>query len=73
MIKIRLSRGGVKKNPFYRIVAIEEGRKREGKPLEILGHWHPAKELVKVDKKKIDYWVSRGAQITKAVSNLLKS
>ncbi len=72
MIKIRLARGGVKNNPFYRIVAIDERRKRGGKPLDILGFWHPAKGIKKIDKKKIDTWVSQGAQITKAVKELLE-
>jgi small subunit ribosomal protein S16 len=72
MIKIRLSRGGVKNAPFYRIIAIEKTRKREGKPLDILGFWHPAKNTKKIERKKIDEWVKKGAQITKAVQKLLK-
>ncbi len=71
MIKIRLARGGVKNNPFYRIVAIDERRKRGGKPLDILGFWHPAKGTKKIDKKKINAWVGKGAQLTKAVKELL--
>lgn len=71
MIKIRLARGGAKNNPFYRIVAIEERRKREGKPLERVGYWHPAKNIVKIDKDKVNAWVEKGAQITKAVRKLM--
>lgn len=71
MIKIRLSRGGAKNAPFYRIVAIEERRKREGKPLDILGYWHPAKDDKKIDKEKIKQWVGKGAQITDAVKKLI--
>ncbi len=71
MIKIRLARGGTKNKPFYRIVAIEESSKREGKPLDILGYWHPAKDTKKIDKKKLKFWIERGAKVTKAVEKLL--
>ncbi len=71
MIKIRLTRGGTKNKPFYRIVAIEESRKREGKPQDILGYWHPAKDTKKIDKKKLKFWIERGAKVTKAVEKLL--
>ncbi len=71
MIKIRLARGGTKNKPFYRIVAIEESRKREGKPLDILGYWHPGKDTKKIDKKKLKFWIERGAKVTKAVEKLL--
>ncbi|MGB6838667.1 MAG: 30S ribosomal protein S16 [Microgenomates group bacterium] len=72
MVKIRLARGGVKNNPFYRIVVIDEKRKRGGKPLEIVGFWHPAKDIIKIDKKKIKDWVGKGAQVTQAVKKLLE-
>ncbi len=72
MIKIRLSRKGATNNAFYRIVAVEEGKKRDGKVLEILGFWHPAKAEKKVDKKQIEAWVAKGAQKSKAVEQLLK-
>lgn len=71
MIKIRLARGGSKNDPFYRIVAIEESFKREGKPQDTLGFWHPAKDTKKIDKKKLKFWLERGAKITKAVEKLL--
>lgn len=72
MIKIRLARGGKTNDPFYRVVAIDSRRKREGKSLETLGYWHPAKNLKKIDKKKIKEWVAKGAQISSAVSKLMK-
>ena len=53
MIKIRLARGGVKKKPFYRIVAIEESRKRGGKPLDVIGYWNPQKSDLKINKDKL--------------------
>ena len=72
MIRIRLARKGKKNDPFYRIVAIEKRRKRSGKALEVLGYWHPAKKSVKIDKKKVDDWVKKGAQISTGVAKLLK-
>lgn len=71
MIKIRLSRGGRKNNPTFRIVAIEVKRKREGKPLDIIGYWFPAKNQKKIDMKKLNKWISLGAQKTQAVEKLL--
>jgi len=72
MVKIRLARGVTKNDPFYRIVAIDTKRKRGGKPLEIVGYWHPAKNVKKIDTKKVDTWVKKGAQISQAVEKLIK-
>ena len=72
MIKIRLSRHGKKKNPVYRIIAIEHRNKDTGKALEVLGHWHPSANDMKIDKKGIDAWIKKGAQVSDAVKNLLK-
>ena len=72
MIKIRLARGGVKNNPFYRIIAIEHSRKRSGKPLDILGFWNPSKNESSVDKKKLADWIGKGAKVTKVVDDIIK-
>lgn len=71
MIKIRLTRKGAKNNPVYRIVAIEKTKKRDGKPLEILGYWYPKKGEKKIDKKKLKKWIDKGAKTTPAVDKLL--
>lgn len=71
MIKIRLARGGVKNDPFYRIVAINHTQKRNGKPLAILGYWNPRKKDKKIDKKAYAEWISKGALPTKSVEKLL--
>jgi len=71
MIKIRLARYGVKRKPFYRIIAVNEREKGAGMPLEILGYWHPAKSVKKIDTDKIESWVKKGAKLTKAVDNLM--
>lgn len=72
MVTIRLARGGKRNDPFYRIVAIESSRKRSGKALDILGHWHPRTKEKKVNKKGISEWVKNGAQVSDAVKSLLK-
>ena len=71
MVKIRLSRGGAKNSPFYRIVAIDEKRKKGSSPVDILGFWQPKKNYKKLDQVKLKDWVSKGAQITKAVEKLM--
>jgi len=71
MIKIRLSRTGKKNDPFYRVVAIEESRKRGGKPLEIIGYWHPKNNVKKIKKELVEKWVKKGALITPAASKLI--
>ncbi|OGM18452.1 30S ribosomal protein S16 [Candidatus Woesebacteria bacterium RIFCSPHIGHO2_01_FULL_38_10] len=71
MIKIRLARGGSKGNPHYRIVVIEERRKREGKFLDVIGFWYPKKNNKKINKKKLEKWLAVGAQKTKSVNKLI--
>lgn len=71
MIKIRLSRGGVRNKPYYKIVAIDEKRKKTAPYLEMLGHWQPSTKDLVIDKKKVEAWVKKGAQISAAVKKLL--
>ncbi len=73
-VKIRLSRTGKKNAPSYRIVAIDSRSPRDGRPLEILGHYNPSMTppSFSVDKERIEYWRSVGAQTTKAVEKLLR-
>lgn len=72
MIKIRLTRFGRKKAPFYRIVAASERSKRDGKPLEVLGYWDPSQKQFKIEKEKLKIWIAKGAQVTNGVAKLLK-
>ncbi|KAB1442767.1 30S ribosomal protein S16 [Pseudodesulfovibrio senegalensis] len=73
-MKIRLTRMGSKKRPFYRIVAIDGAKRRDGRPSEYLGHFNPMTEPVdlKIDKEKIEKWLSLGAQPSNTVRSLLK-
>lgn len=72
MIAIRLSRFGRKKAPFYRVVAVDSIKKRDGMVLEILGTWNPAKKELKVEKEKIGDWVKKGAQVSATVKKLIE-
>jgi len=72
MVKIRLARHGKTNDPFYRVVAIDSHSKRSGKTLANLGYWHPKKDVIKVDKKAIEEWVTKGAQVSEAVKKLIK-
>ncbi len=72
MVTIRLSRFGRKKAPFYRVVAVDSGKKRDGKVLEILGTWNPLKKEVKIEKEKVKVWITKGAQLSATVKKLLE-
>lgn len=73
MVKIRLTRTGSKKRPFYRIVAADVRAPRDGKFLEILGHYDPRKKPheLKVNVDRVKAWIANGAQTTNRVSKLI--
>ena len=72
-VKIRLQRGGKKKQPFYRIVAADGRYKRDGRFLERLGSYNPNTDPMTIDVKesRVMYWLGVGAQPTDTVRNLL--
>ena len=74
MVKIRLTRAGAKRTPFYRIVAIDGRKQRDGRPLEFLGTYDPKTrpERVVVRTEALDKWVSKGAQLSPTVKSLLR-
>jgi small subunit ribosomal protein S16 len=74
-VVIRLMRAGAKKRPFFRMVAADSRRQRDGRFLEILGHYNPLTqpyELV-VHKDRVESWISKGAQPSEQVASLLRS
>lgn len=73
MLKIRLKRLGAKKMPTYRVVVMNSTTKREGRPIEELGHYNPKTKAMKLDKTKALDWVSKGAQPTETVAYLIKN
>lgn len=75
MVKIRLFRTGAKHKVSYRIVAIESQKKRNGKPLEVIGIYEPRNKppVVKIKHDRLEYWLSKGAQMTEVVKRLNKN
>lgn len=73
-VKIRLTRMGKKKNPFYRIVVADERTRRDGAPIEEIGYYNPMTDPadVKIDAEKATKWLNNGAQPTDTVRSLLK-
>lgn len=73
MVKIRMMRMGSKKRPFYRVLAIDERKQRDGRPLEFLGTYDPRLDppAVKLDIEAIDGWVGKGAQLSGTVRSLV--
>ena len=76
MVKIRLSRGGSKKRPFYHIVATDSRSSRDGKYIERLGFYNPSanknEEDIRIDLERFSYWKSVGAQVSDRVKKLAK-
>ena len=76
MVKIRLTRGGAKKKPFYHLVATDSRKRRGSGYIERLGFFNPmatGQEIkLRVNNERIDYWLSVGAQKTERVAKLLK-
>ena len=74
MVKLRLTRMGAKKKPFYRIVAADSRVQRDGRCIEQLGYYDPMKDpfVLKVDLDRVDHWIGVGAQPTDTVARLIK-
>lgn len=74
MVRLRLTRMGRKKRPFYRIVAADSRSPRDGRCIEFLGHYDPMKTPsdVKVDLERVDYWLGVGATTSDTVASLIK-
>ena len=76
MVKIRLTRGGAKKRPFYHIIVTDSRSARDGRNIERLGYYNPVasgnEKRVELDTARVDHWVGQGAQMTDKVRNLYK-
>lgn len=72
-MKLRLTRMGSKKRPFYRIVATDSKKRRDGRALEYLGYYNPmvSSENFKIDMDKVQFWIDRGAKPTETVRSLM--
>lgn len=73
-VKLKLTRMGSKKHPFYRIVAANDETRRDGRPLDYLGYYNPMKNPaeVKLDAAKVKSWLDRGAEPTDTVNSIIK-
>ena len=76
MVKIRLTRGGAKKRPFYHIIVTDSRSARDGRNIERVGYYNPVaagnEKRVELDTARVDHWVGNGAQLTEKVRNLYK-
>lgn len=76
MLKIRMSRGGAKKRPFYKIVVADSRRPRDGKFIEKVGFFNPLlpkdkTERLSLDIERIKYWLGQGAQPSERIARFL--
>ncbi len=74
MLRIRLTRMGAKKKPFYRVVVTERRQARDGSFVEIVGHYNPGTNppSVELDLERLRHWIARGAQPSETVNSLIK-
>lgn len=76
MVVIRLARGGAKKRPFYRIMVADRRRATTGRALEQVGFFNPVakegQERLRVDRERVEHWISKGAKPSDRVAKLLK-
>ena len=74
MLKIRLRRQGATHNPFYRIVVSDSLKTPSASTVEQIGHYDPKRNPadVKIDHARVDYWLSKGAQLSPTVKSILK-
>lgn len=74
MVVIRLTRGGTKHRPFYRIVATDKKHPRESRYIDLIGHYNPMREQpeIQVDFNKYNEWIKKGAKPSETVKSLIK-
>jgi small subunit ribosomal protein S16 len=74
MLAIRLRRTGTTKRPYYRVVVADSRAWRDGRFVEVLGHYDPRRDpaVVDIDAERAEYWIGRGARASDTVRSLLK-
>ncbi len=70
-VKMRLTRLGDKKSPFYRVVVIDSHKARDGQYVDLVGTYNPVSEELKLDVEKAKKWIANGVQPTETVKTLL--
>ncbi|MEO0215574.1 MAG: 30S ribosomal protein S16 [candidate division WOR-3 bacterium] len=72
MVRIRLMRMGRRNVPFYRIVAIDGKKARDGKYIDNLGYYDPRSKNLSLKRDRLEYWIAKGAQPTDTVAKLIE-
>ncbi len=76
MVKIRLTRGGAKKRPFYHIIVADSRVKRDGRAIERVGFFNPlaigGEKRLDLDLARIDHWLGNGARMSERVDHLVR-
>lgn len=76
MVKIRLTRGGAKKRPFYHIIVTDSRSARDGRNIERVGYYNPVasgnEKRVELNVERVQHWIGVGAQMTDKVADLYK-
>lgn len=76
MVVIRLARGGAKNRPFYSVVVADSRHRRDGRFIERVGFYNPVasqnEESLRFAADRVNYWVSKGAQLSETVTRLWK-
>jgi small subunit ribosomal protein S16 len=74
-VKIRLTRVGATNNPIWRVVAADQRSPRDGRFIDVLGHYNPQTDpsTIDLDEQKVRHWLSQGAQPSNTVKKLLKA
>jgi small subunit ribosomal protein S16 len=74
-VRIRLTRVGARNNPIWRVVATDQRSPRDGRFIEVLGHYNPQTDpsTIELDEEKVLGWIQKGAQPTGTVKKLLKA
>jgi small subunit ribosomal protein S16 len=77
MVVIRLARGGSKKRPFYNVVATDRQNRRDGRFIERVGYYNPVasgkEQGLLINVERVQHWTAHGAQVSPAVSRLIKA
>jgi len=75
MVKIRLARGGAKRQPFYHIVVTDSRNPRDGRNIERVGFFNPVArgngERLRLDISRVEHWIGQGAQVSERVRRLV--
>jgi small subunit ribosomal protein S16 len=74
MVKIRLSRAGARNRPYYHVVVVDERKKRDGRPLAVVGSFDPktSPKSIKIESEAVAAWVAKGAQVSPTVKSLMR-